>query len=542
MPVINLPYNELELLTKADKESILERIAMIGADVDKIEADYAAVEFFPDRPDMFSVEGVARAMRGFMNIETGLAEYNVSDSDVSITVEPSVLPIRPWLVCAIVRGVDLSYDEAIESIMGLQEDLHWGLGRNRRKVSVGVHDISKVKPPFRYLAVDPSFEFTPLDYDYDMSMREILEKHPKGVKFSFILDGMGKYPIILDSEDNVLSFPPIINCEITRVTEYTRDFLIEVTGLDRNVETALNIVVTALAERGGRMESVLIKQGDGERRTPDLTPSAREIRVSETCKLIGVDLTADDCIRHLERMRFGAEKIDEDRINVLVPAYRADILHPWDIMEDIAISYGYDNIEPELPSTLTIGRTHPVEDVKNLAREITMGLGYMEVMTFTLTNEHKHFQMMRRMETPVVKVSRPISEEQTMLRSSLLPSLMEILSLNTHRELPQRIFEAGDVVIDALNAYHLAGVSIHAEANFAEIVSVVRAVLRELALEAEFSDSDDPAFLPGRCADILVNGNVIGVFGEIHPDVITNFGLEHPVVGFEIDLGPVISR
>jgi phenylalanyl-tRNA synthetase beta chain len=199
MPVIKLPYNELELLTKADKDSILGRIAMIGADVDKIEADHAAVEFFPDRPDMFSVEGVARAMRGFMDIETGLAEYNVSESDVSITVEPSVLPIRPWIVCAIVRGVDLSYDEAIESIMGLQEDLHWGLGRNRRKVSIGVHDISGVKPPFRYLAVDTSFEFTPLDYDYDMDMREILEKHPKGVKFSFILDGIDKYPIILDS-------------------------------------------------------------------------------------------------------------------------------------------------------------------------------------------------------------------------------------------------------------------------------------------------------------------------------------------------------
>ncbi|MCK4476797.1 MAG: phenylalanine--tRNA ligase subunit beta, partial [Methanophagales archaeon] len=478
--------------------------------------------------------------------------------------------------------------------MVLQEHLHRGIGRNREKVSVGVHDLAKVKPPFKYLAAEPGFSFVPLDYEEEMTMDEILERHPKGMAFRNILEGKPKYPLILDSEGNVLSFPPIINAELTRVTESTTDIFIDVTGLNENVSIALNIVACALAERGGQIQSVVLRSpfkgtegGRGEEKeTPCLEPEMMEVSVKEVKSLIGIELSAEECKRCCERMGLDAEVSvatrkrrgeGEEMIEVKIPAYRYDILHPWDIIEDIAIGYGYDRIEPEIPETVVIGEVHPIEEKKRLVRGTMTGLGYFEVLTFTLTSERKQFELMRqtlrkfdqqtfkkslnknatqasqqtfkksliknasrslrKRESDIVKVASPISTEHTMLRCSILPNLLEILSLNKHRDLPQRIFEVGPVVLNYKEKYRLAAVSTHANANFAEVKSVVDAVLKEMGLgDAEVVESEDGAFLAGRRADIIQDGKYIGVFGEIHPEVILNFGLSYPVVGFEMDI------
>lgn len=190
-------------------------------------------------------------------------------------------------------------------------------------MSIGVHDISNVKPPFRYMAVDPSFEFVPLDYTEKMSMTEILEKHPKGTRFAHLVRGFEKYPIILDSDDNVLSFPPIINGTLTSVTESTTDLFIDVTGLGEAVYTALNIVVTALAERGGQIEFVkVIRPDSGELILPDLEPKTRFLTKTEVKDLLGMELSIEEIVKQLERMRFGAKALDEETIEVKVPAYR----------------------------------------------------------------------------------------------------------------------------------------------------------------------------------------------------------------------------
>ena len=542
MPIVTLRYDDLERLCGADKDEILQRIPMIGADIERIESDYADIEFFPNRPDMFSVEGVSRAMRGFLGIETGLSPYKVKKSKIEIEIDPSVKNVRPYVVCAVIRDVNMD-SNTIESLMALQEDLHWGIGRNRKKVTIGVHDLSKVKPPFRYLAEDPGFSFIPLDYNKPMTMDEILKEHPKGVKFAYILESKDKYPLILDSNDNVLSFPPIINGELTRVTETTKDLFIDVTGLDETVNIALNIISTSLAERGSSIESVLVLDEEKKVR-PDLNPSIRQISVKEAQKLIGMDISPEKCQECLKKMRFGAKLLKgKSKIEVEVPAYRADILHSWDLIEDIAIGYGYDQILPIFPKTITIGKTHPLEKKKALIREMMIGLGYFEVMTFTLTNEDKNFKKVRILKSgdsdsgKFTKVKHEISEDYTILRTSILPNLLEILSLNKHREMPHRIFEVSEVIINSKNEEKIAGVSIHSNADFAEIKSVVESLLRELEQPFEIKESKNSTFLEGRVADIILNGKVIGVFGEIHPETITNFELLHPVSGFEMDIG-----
>lgn len=543
MPVITLQYEDLEKLTGTDKETIIKRVPMMGADIERVEDEYVDIEFFPDRPDLYSVEGAARAMRGFLDLETGLPEYEIKPFEVSITVSEDILKIRPFLGCAVVRGVKFT-SSSIKSLMDLQEDLHWGLGRNRKKVSIGVHDLSNVKPPFRYMAVDPEFEFVPLDYTEKMSMTEILEKHPKGTRFAHLVRDFDKYPIILDADDNVLSFPPIINGTLTSVTEKTTDLFIDVTGLGEAVYTALNIVVTALAERGGQIEFVRVIRPRGEELIlPDLEPKTRLLTTREVKSLIGMELSVEEIVKQLGRMRFGAYALDKETVEVNVPAYRADILHNYDLVEDIAKGYGYENIKVKVPETYTAGKSHPISIMRTSVNEIMVGLGYYEVMPFTLTSEKINFKNMCRPKTDdVTYVLHPISEDQTMLRTALLPNLLEILSLNQHRELPQKIFEFGEVVSNETTRQHVAAVSIHPQANFTEVYEVVDAFMREMMLPYEVKESDDPAFLEGRRADVYVNGKKLGTFGEFHPEVISNFTLGYAVVGFELDLNDLIGK
>ena len=528
-------YDDLEEMVGAKRDEIMARMAMMGADIGKSnEVEYVDVEFFPDRPDLYSSEGVARALQGFLDVKGGLPEYRVQQGGISIRVDPSVEEVRPLIGCAVVRGLQFS-DPAIESLMDLQEDLHWGLGRNRRKVAIGVHDISRVVPPFTYFAADPSFEFVPLDFNESLSMAEILRRHPKGVGYASILEGFDRYPLITDANGDVLSFPPIINGELTRVADDTRDLFIDVTGTDPVVYKALNIVVTALAERGGRIEAVRVERPEGDLILPDLSPATWKVEVDEARSLIGFDISAQEIARSLERMRFGAT-VRGRVLEVSVPAYRADIMHPWDIFEDAAKGYGYDRLVPALPGTVTVGEPHPLEVHKSGIREIMLGLGYLETMPFTLTSERANFEMMgRTIEVrDVTRVLHPISELHTMVRTSILPGILEILAINQHHPLPQRIFALGDVLSSGRTRQDLAAASIHSSADFAEVRSVVDALFRELALDPEIAACDDGAFLEGRRADLLVGGDRVGSFGEFHPRVLQNFGLDQPAVGLEL--------
>ena len=536
MAVITLPYKYLERLTRTDRKTILEKVPLIGSDVERTEEDHADVEFFPDRPDLFSPEGVARAMRGYLGIETGLSVYPVKPSGISFTIDPKLADIRPVLGAAVIRGVTFD-DESIQSIMSLQESLHWAVGRGRSKVAIGIHDLDTVRPPFRYIAAPRSWSFVPLDYTEWMTMEEILEKHPKGRDYAKIVKDFPLFPLIIDSHDHVLSFPPIINGERTRVTVDTKNILLDTTGTDkRAVSVAVNIICTAMAEAGATIESVEI----GGVQTPTLAPVERTVSVSECARLLGISLTAPQMAELLRKMRFGAEPAGGDKVKVQVPCYRADIMHDWDLFEDVAIAYGYEKIESLPPKTFTVGKPHPVQVIAALAREAFTGLGYLEVMPFTLTNEDVLYKRMQRIETKgVLHVRHPISIENTVVRTELLPLLLEFLTINRHRELPQRLFTVGDVVLDCSTHQQAAGVSTHPDADFSEAYASADAVLHELSIDYSVKESQDPAFIDGRRGDIVVAGKTIGVFGEIHPAVLVAFELEHSVAAFEFDLRAV---
>jgi phenylalanyl-tRNA synthetase beta chain len=536
MAIIGLSYKYLERLTGTDRETILKRLPMIGSEIERLEEDHADVEFFPNRPDLFSVEGAARAMRGFLGIETGLPQYSVSPSGIRFTIDSKLDAIRPCLASAVIRNVAFD-DESILSVMALQEALHWAVGRGRSKVAIGIHDLDTVTPPFHYVASPRSRTFVPLDFTEDLTLDGILEKHPKGRDYAKIVRDFPLFPLIVDNEDRVCSFPPIINGERTRVTTATKNILLDVTGTDqRAVNVAANIICTAMAEAGATIESVEIN-GTA---FPDLAPTERTVSVRECCDLIGIELTAPQMAELLEKMRFGAQPAGPDRVRVQVPCYRADIMHDWDLFEDVAISYGYENFAVELPPTFSLGTEHPANAIATQVRMILAGLGYLEMMPFTLTNERVLCdQLQRPRSSSTLHLMHPISEEYTVVRTEILPLLLEMLQVNRHRELPQRLFATGDVLSDLRTTQRLSFVSTHSTADFSEAYAHADAVLREMGIAYSAEVSADAAFIEGRRVDIVVDGKRVGVFGEIHPSVLTAFELEQPVAAFELDLRAV---
>jgi phenylalanyl-tRNA synthetase beta chain len=362
MPNISVDYYDLISLIGKDipKEELIEKVPMIGAPVESVTEDEIELEFSPNRPDLYSVEGVARALRGFFGIETGLKVYPSKESDIVLNVDESVQGVRDFVVGGLVREV-LMHDYLVKSLMDMQEKLHATLGRRRAKVSIGVHDFDRVKPPFTYKAVDPSsVKFVPLASTEMMNLDEILQKHEKGIDYAFILEGLDTYPLIVDVNDDVLSFPPIINGVLTTVTEETRNIFLDVTGTSlAGCETALNIVATSLAERGGKMETVQVKYPDKTLVTPNLEPAVKQLKVDYANDWIGISEDAKTIGELLERMGYGVS-IKGDALEVKIPATRNDVLHPVDLVEDVAIAYGYEKLEDEYPKQMTFGSLLPM--------------------------------------------------------------------------------------------------------------------------------------------------------------------------------------
>jgi phenylalanyl-tRNA synthetase beta chain len=468
----------------------------------------------------------------------------VEESDIVMNVDPSVKEVRPFVRCALVKNVEMT-DELITSLMQLQEKLHFGIGRNRKKVAIGVHNAEPVKPPFTYKAVDPdAYQFVPLAKVESMTLSEILSSHEKGISYASLLEDADKYPLIVDANDNVLSFPPIINGILTEVTPFTTDLFIDVTGSDEQaIHHALAIVVTALAERGGTIYSTKIVDGDQTIISPNLHEEKRNLSINRVNAVLGLDLSDEEIISYLAKMGYDAAKKDDQTLMVSIPSWRADIIHEIDLIEDVAVGYGYDNIDYEIPSSFSFGQPLNHKETAQNVRMVLIGLGFNEVTTFTLSNERDEFEKLGLEETDHVKIQNPIGEDYTCLRVGLLPSLLHMLADNKHHSLPQQIFELGIVSNEEYkNQYHLGGLKSSAHANFTECKSIVEAIFRDLSIKYDIQEYDHPAFINGRCAQVTSDEKFLGFFGELHPRTITNFSLEHPVIAFEFEANTMLKK
>lgn len=547
MPVITLQQERFSKFVgrQLTVEEMAKWLPWLGFDIEEIGSDTVKVEFNPNRIDFCTYAGVARAYRGLMGWETGLPKHEVRDGKTVLEISRAVSKIRPYMLAAVVRNIKLD-EEAIVDLMEMQEDLHWGIGRNRKKASIGVHNLDVVEPPFTFTAVEPDkARFVPLDKTEEMSLREILEKHDKGVAFRYLVDWAPRYPLLIDKDGQVLSMPPIINGELTRVTSKTANMFLDVTGTDYvAVERSLNVLATALADMGGTIEKVHVKYPNRTVISPDLKPQKMKLRINYANELLGLKLSEAQVVESLRKCRLDAKTLRKGIVEVAIPAYRIDVLHEVDLVEEVAIGYGYYRLKPTIPKTLTIGEQHPAHRTANVVRQIVTGLGFTEVMNFTLINEVVHYEKMRLKARNPIKLANPVSSEYSILRESLLPSLMKNLMDNKHESFPQRLFEVSDVgrinqrvETRCERRLHVAGVSSHSTANFTEVKSTVEALLHNMGLKRwEIRPTRHPSFIEGRTAAIYLKRREIGVLGEVHPEVLNNFELENPTSAFEIDI------
>ncbi|MEN8149466.1 MAG: phenylalanine--tRNA ligase subunit beta [Planctomycetota bacterium] len=598
MPVIGLPTRVLRSFLESEltTEKLAETIDRIGCDLEEVtvvtvfgcpscggpetrlpredppklcgQCGHESAEAFPEtgqeemvrldllpaRPDLFDAGGLTRAIRGYLGLKTGLPTYDVEPGNVVVTVDPSVKAVRPEIACAEIVGNAISEDDLV-GIFRLQEDLHWAVGRDRKRASIGVYDMSTHGEAIHWTTKSPDFAFTPLGMPGEkMSLADVLENHPKGKAYAHLLEGFDRYPVLIDDDGQVLSMPPIINSEQTKLKSGATRLLIDVTGPDRrSVDDALALLVSAVAEHEVTIRSVTIEDGDETRVTPDLEPTVTRLDRARTTRLIGVEMTdgeMDDC---LDRMRLGiGDRHDDGTIDVIVPRYRTDVRHEVDLVEDVAIAYGFHNLPSTLVPTMTVGVELPMTRLSCDVRAVMTGLSFYEAMTFVLTNEDEHS---RRMRLPddlgEVRLRNPISVTNTIMRSHMLGSLMATFARNRTREMPQRLFELGEVAHategSCEQSHRLCIGVMGPRADYATVRSTVDEICHEtgVGVDERVVPGDDhelaPAFLPGRVAKVLVGDVELGVMGEVHPEVIVAFGLEHPVAMAQLDMDALLG-
>ena len=540
MPTLTLNKEVLEKLVgkKLPLEKLKDRISMLGTDLESIKGNEINVEIFPNRPDLLSEQGLARALSSFIGVKTGLRKYKVEKSGEKVVIDKSVKEVRPYTACAIVKGLKFD-DEKIKEIIQIQEKLHVTYGRNRTKCAIGIYPYEKIKPPIRFIAKKPNeIKFQPLEAYKEMTGAQILSQHPTGREYGHLLEGLSMFPIFVDASNQVLSMPPIINSEQTgKITGKTTDVFIECSGFDFDVlHKCLNMIVAAMADMGGKIYSMELQYPDKKVTTPNLEPEPMKFDIKYINKIIGVELNESGIKKYLEMMGYGYEKG-----KALVPAYRADVLHPSDLVEDICIAYGYDNLEPEIPKVATIAEENKFSVFKERIANILVGLGILEVKTYHLTSKENQTAKMNS-KSEVIELANPTSKEFDVLRTWVIPSLMEVLAGNLHNEYPQNIFDIGAIFkkgktdTGVAEAERLAVALCDEKSDFTSIKQALDYSMKMIDVKYEIRECDCNSFIPGRVGRVSVKGKDVAYIGEISPEVLANWGITMPVACFELNL------
>ena len=523
-----------------------------------------------NRPDLWSTAGLARQLRLYRGQASPRYDF-FSDAARRreagarrVVVDRSVEDIRPYLAGFVMTGPPLS-EVVLKDLIQTQEKLTWNFGRKRRSISMGIYRSDLIEYPVHYKAVDPdATRFVPLQMERELSMREMLTEHPKGVEFGHIVAELPRFPILTDDRGGVLSFPPVINsATIGAVVEGDTTLFVELTGSDLDsILLTASIVACDVADMGYTIEPVRIEY-------PYDTPYGREITVpyyfqtgqsasvSEVNAMLGVDLSRTAVTEALRRMGIAVEESasDAERISIRVPEYRNDFLHAVDIVEEVMIGRGMDSFVAEMPRDFTVGRLLPIEEFSRRAKTVMVGLGFQE-MIFNYLGPGKDFVERMYPEdewaealSRAVRIANPMSENYEFVRPSILPSLLSAESVSGNAVYPHHVFEVGKIARRADDEASgtrtlttLGFLSADRGAGFNLVNSHISAILYYLGYEYTVREAHDSRFIPGRGAEIVRAGrdDVIGVFGEIHPRVLDAWGIQMPCTGGEIDLEVLI--
>ena len=531
------------------------------------------IEVGANRYDLLCLEGLALALRCFLQKQKmpDIKPLNVlPEEERQLIVYDSVNEVRPFGLSAILRDINFT-NETLKGFMDLQDKLHNNICRGRKLVSMGTHDLDTVKGPFTYRALKPEhIHFVPLNREEEVNgdgLMAILKEDPKLGKYLYLLEGKEKYPVMMDSNGIIMSLPPIINSQHTKMTLNTHNVLLDVTGLDyTKCEIVLNTLIAMFSiysKTPFTVEEVkVINQKTNEGKIyPDLTPRIFKTDVKYLKTLTGInDIEPEKIVELLEKMELKAKVLIKDEIEVSAPITRSDILHPCDIAEDLAISYGYNNIPKQLTKTKTHGIQQPYNKLADLFRnEMSMG-GYVEFVTMALLSHKDMFTNLLKDERDdkTVKILYSKTKEFEYIRSSLIPGILKSIEGNKANQLPFKIFEISDVVLidkenetGASNRRKLCFAYANTTSAMEVIQGMVDLLMKKIGLifNDEKTDkrytikkSNNPIFFEDRQAEIFIQDNInVGIYGIIHPKVLKNFGIKSPVTLCEIDLQTIMD-
>lgn len=525
-------------------ERMQEKIALFGTPVEHVDENELTLEIFPNRPDLLSYHGFKRSFLSFLEKKPGLKPYKVNAPEKTyvVKIDSSVKSVRPFTACAIVKNVKFT-DEAIKELIDLQEKLHNTLGRRRKKAAIGVYPLESIALPLTYKAIEPDqIRFVPLEGSREMSGLEILQRHQTGKEYAHLLAGKEKFPVFVDAHNQILSMPPIINAEHTgRVTTTTKDVFVECSGFDfALLKKILTIVVTTLADMGGAIYAMELRYSKKET-TPDLACEEHPFSLERAQKQLGITLDEKSVKKLFAKMGYGYVKK-----NVVAPPWRVDILHECDLVEDLAIAYGYERFEPTFPLLGGVGEADKREIKKRSIGEILCGLGYLETSSYHLSKKRDQYDAMgaKQEENDALAVETS-KTDYTLLRRDLTHCALKIFSENVDEEYPQKLFEMGTVFAreKGINEKtHL--VFSCAPGNFTQIKQTLQylGAMFDCSFDVKEPKSAPAHFIDGRAAEVFLGGKSVGFLGEIHPKILKNWRIKMPVALCEIDVEEILER
>jgi len=513
-----------------------------------------------NRPDLWSTAGLARELRSQLTGET--REYTFfsrpgepRDADERIVeVDPGLRDIRPYITAFVARGRRID-EPLLKDIIQSQEKLCWNFGQRRRAIAMGVYRTEMMKFPVQYTAADPEeTRFVPLEMSRSLSLREILTEHPKGVEFGFIVRGFDRFPYLTDAEGGTLSFPPVINSARIGAVEVGDDSVfIELTGTDMDsLLLATSITACDLSDMGFEILPVLVRYPydtpyGREVVTPLYFQSTQSVDAAYAGRLLGEGIGAGEMADLLRRAGHTVS-LEKDSLILTPPVFRNDFLHAVDVVEEVMIARGMESFEPEMPKEYTIGRFSEMEAFAREVNEVMVGLGYQEMIYNYLGSRKDFVERMNLSGEDFIEISNPMTENYSMVRRSILPNLLASESVSSNAVYPHLIYETGKIAFkDPERVYgsqtrtYLAFLHADREAGFNDVVSHVSALFYYLAREHSLEEAEDPRFIPGRTARIVCRGETVGVMGEIHPQVLENWGIQMPCVCAEFDLDALLE-
>jgi phenylalanyl-tRNA synthetase beta chain len=508
-----------------------------------------------NRPDLWSAAGVARQLVSYR--DRTIAQYDffstpeetLDNEGRKLIVHESAKLVRPFSIGFAATGKVVD-EEILLNLIQSQEKLCNNFGRKRKTIAMGVYRSDLITYPVHFMGADPdTTHFVPLHMDEDLTLREICEKHPKGIEYGPIVADCPVFPYLYDDAGNALSFPPVINsAQIGAVEAGQEHLFFEFSGSRlEDLLLAASIVACDCADMGFAILPVTCE-------FPYDTEFGRSVTVPyyfqqpAACELdflrrtLGEDLSGEQVVDALRRMGVFA-LVDETMVYITVPEYRNDFLHPVDIVEDVMIGHGLENFTPELPGDSTVGRITETEAFSRKVKEIMVGLGFQEMMYNYLGSKREYIDNMLVDGDSYIQIANPMSENYEYVRPSVLPSLLESESVSAHAVYPHHIFEVGKVAFldDSDNSGtttrdYLGFLGAGSDMGFNQLNSLISTLFYFINREYVMEEITDPRFITGRCGRLLCQGKQVGIFGEVHPAVLEKWGITMPTIACEVDL------